>query len=207
MENAQLRAQLSETKQKLESEVRARENRDSKVLLETQEVLTMREREKSLKADLLRLQAEVEKEKQRAKEAVENASMEGQQVTSLELRVSTQRSRIAELEGSLVLVQDATNKLRKEGLVVQEKNAELSRELETRDDENRQLMTRLASSENKLVEADRRVEALATLQSQRWMEFTKMADNIKELSTNMLSQSKLNTRKAAIRADLDEELE
>ena len=154
MENAQLRAQLSETKQKLESEVglcgsqyhknksgklswylsqvRARENRDSKVLLETQEVLTMREREKSLKADLLRVQAEVEKEKQRAKEAVENASMEGQQVTSLELRVSTQRSRIAELEGSLVLVQDATNKLRKEGLVLQEKNAELSREVRRR---------------------------------------------------------------------------
>ena len=88
----------------------------------------MREREKSLKADLVRLQAEVEKEKQRAKESVENAAREGQQVTSLELRVSTQRSRIAELEGSLVLVQDATNKLRKEGLVVQEKNAELSRE-------------------------------------------------------------------------------
>ena len=45
------------------------------------------------------------------------------------------------------------------------------------------------------------------LQSQRWMEFSKMADNIKELSTNMLSQSRSNTRKAAIRADLDEELE
>ena len=45
------------------------------------------------------------------------------------------------------------------------------------------------------------------LQSQRWMEFSKMADNIKELSTNMLSQSRSNTRKAAIRSDLDEELE
>ena len=45
------------------------------------------------------------------------------------------------------------------------------------------------------------------LQSQRWLEFSKMADNIKELSTNMLSQSRSNTRKAAIRADLDEELE
>ncbi len=33
-----------------------------------------------------------------------------------------------------------------------------------------------------------------------------MADNMKELSSSMLSQSKSNTRKAAIRADLDEEL-
>ena len=48
---------------------------------------------------------------------------------------------------------------------------------------------------------------LATLQSHRWMEFSKMADNMKELSHSMLTQSKSNTRKAAIRADLDEELE
>ena len=88
----------------------------------------MREREKSLKADLARAQAEVEKEKLRTKEAADKMTREGQQVTSLELRVSTQRSRIAELEGSLVLAQEATNRLRKEGLVVQDKNAELSRE-------------------------------------------------------------------------------
>ena len=40
----------------------------------------------------------------------------------------------------------------------------------------------------------------------RWMEFARMADNMKELSSNMLMQSKTNTRKAAIRADLDEEI-
>ena len=39
------------------------------------------------------------------------------------------------------------------------------------------------------------------------MEFSKMADSMKDLSQNMLSQSKSNTRKAAIRADLDEELD
>lgn len=88
----------------------------------------MREREKSLKADLARAQADVEKEKQRTKEATDKTTREAQQVTSLELRVSTQRSRIAELEGSLVLVQETTNKLRKEGLVILDKNAELSRE-------------------------------------------------------------------------------
>ena len=91
----------------------------------------MREREKSLKADLSRAQAEVEKERLKTKEATEKMTREGQQVTTLELRVSTQRSRIAELEGSLVLVQEATNKLRKEGLVTQDKHAELAREART----------------------------------------------------------------------------
>lgn len=66
---------------------------------------------------------------------------------------------------------------------------------------------KLAAVELKLHDADRRTEALATLQSHRWMEFSKMADSMKELSQNMLSQSKTNTRRAAIRADLDEELQ
>ena len=81
------------------------------------------------------------------------------------------------------------------------------KELEEKNLECQQLSSKVASAENKLYEAERRVEALATLQSHRWMEFSKMADNMKELSHNMLTQSKSNTRKAAIRADLDEELE
>ena len=147
----------------------------------------MREREKSLKADLARTQAEVEKERQRAKEAADAMAREGQQVTSLELRVSTQRSRIAELEGSLVLAQETTNALRKEGLLMQDRNAELAREacgegglrrdgsvaiplyfqVETRDEENRKLMARLATSETKLIEGERKVEALANMQGSR----------------------------------------
>ena len=69
------------------------------------------------------------------------------------------------------------------------------------------LATKLAAGEARVQDAERRTEALATLQSHRWMEFSKMADNMKDLSNTMLSQSKSNTRKAAIRADLDEELE
>ncbi len=82
-ENSELRAQLSETRKKLDSEVRARENRDSKGLLETQEALAVREREKALKADLARAHAELEKEKQRAKEAVDRVRTMIDKMTSV----------------------------------------------------------------------------------------------------------------------------
>ena len=84
---------------------------------------------------------------------------------------------------------------------------DFSQQLEIKETQCQELSVRLASTENRLLDAERRVEALATLQSHRWMEFSKMADNMKELSHNMLAQSKSNTRKAAIRADLDEELD
>ena len=103
--------------------------------------------------------------------------------------------------------QESTNNIRKQSLALQDRVSGLFKENEEKDAENQALASKTASAENKLFEAERRVEALATLQSHRWMEFSKMADNMKELSQDMLTQSKSNTRKAAIRADLDEELE
>ena len=50
-------------------------------------------------------------------------------MTALELRVSTQKSRIAELEGSLVLAQESTNKVRKEALIHQDKISDQMKEV------------------------------------------------------------------------------
>ena len=105
------------------------------------------------------------------------------------------------------MAQENTHALRKQTLLLQEKMSNAAKEIEEKNNECLQLASKVASTENKLFEAERRVEALATLQSHRWMEFSKMADNMKDLSNTMLAQSKSNPRKAAIRADLDEELE
>lgn len=153
---------------------------------------------------------------------------EAQQITSLELRVSTQKSRIAELEGSLILAQESTNKIRKESLVHQDKISHLLREvingilrkkfkskntdmylfqMDNKNQELKNLASKLAASENRLSVSERRVEALSLLHSQRWMEFSKMADNMKELSTNMLQRSKSNTKNPAIGDDVDDGLD
>ena len=70
-----------------------------------------------------------------------------------------------------------------------------------------QLSSKLSYAETRLSESERQREALAGLQSQKWREFSRMADSMKELSHNMLEQSQNNTKKAAIRSDLDEELD
>ena len=70
-ENAELSASLAETRQKLESEIRVRENRDAKLLLDTQEVVVGREREKELKSQLNRLQNDLERERQKLKSVQE----------------------------------------------------------------------------------------------------------------------------------------
>lgn len=52
---------------KLESEIRVRENRDAKLLLDTQEVVLSREREKELRTQISRLQNELERDRAKAK--------------------------------------------------------------------------------------------------------------------------------------------
>ena len=64
-ENADLSSSLSETRQKLESEVRVRENRDARLLLDTQELAVARERERELKQDIIRIQTDLERERTR----------------------------------------------------------------------------------------------------------------------------------------------
>ena len=64
-ENADLASALSETRQKLESEVRVRENRDARLLLDTQELSVARERERELKQEISRIQADLERERNR----------------------------------------------------------------------------------------------------------------------------------------------
>ena len=60
-------------------------------------------------------------------------------------------------------------------------------QLEASREECGNLATKLAAGEARVQDAERRTEALATLQSHRWMEFSKMADNMKELSGTMVS--------------------
>ena len=93
------------------------------MMKDTQDALHGREKEKALKQELGRVLNELEKEKSRAKQAMDKVgkhkighrslniqqtifellqnAQESRQVTALELRVSTQKSRIAELEGSV----------------------------------------------------------------------------------------------------------
>ena len=61
-------------------------------------------------------------------------------------------------------------------------------QLEASREECGNLATKLAAGEARVQDAERRTEALATLQSHRWMEFSKMADNMKELSGAMVRQ-------------------
>lgn len=191
-ELGEVRAELARVKSELEGEVRTREHRDNRMSLDSQEVTMLREKEQQLRGEVNQLQKQVEKQGERLKAVQERLTGEQHQVTSQELKLSTMKSRIAELEGSLALSSEQSTALRRNCLAQTEKVETVRREAEQWRGEATQMATRLAESQASLGEADRKVAALQAAQSARWEEFCRMADSMKNLSSDMLSQGQAN---------------
>ena len=191
-EIADLKAQLANVKSELDGEIRTREHRSNRATMDAQDLAMLREKEQQLKAENGRLQTQMEKQIERIKSAQDKLTGESHLVTSQELKISTQKSRIAELEGMLVLASEQNNNLRRQNLSHADKHEMLRKDIEQAKNEYNEMTNRLAESEARLAESDQRVEELVQKQSQRWDEFCKMADSMKSLSSDMLSQGQAN---------------
>ncbi|CAB4065653.1 unnamed protein product, partial [Lepeophtheirus salmonis] len=203
-ENAELAAKLAELKSKLESEVRLRDSRDSKCLLDSQEMAVLKEKERQLRDRVASLGDQLQREKERFKSVNDKLSKESQENTTLELRVTTLSHRISELEGSLSFANESTNKFRKQSLLDQDKINSLQNELLVSRKEVKTVFSQLAESEYLIKEMEDRVEALTNAQSTKWMEFSKMADSMKELSHSMLIQKPVDFRLLLYDIGIDE---
>ena len=122
----------------------------------------------------------------------EKISGESHQVTSQELRINTQKSRIEELENMLSVSSEQQNALRKQTFTHQDKQEGLRKEVEKSHQDYNKILKKLADAEARLTESDRRVEELVDNQSKRWEEFCRMANSMKSLSADMLEQGQAN---------------
>lgn len=191
-ENADLKSQLTCVKSELDGEIRTREHRSNKGTMDSQDLLMLREKEHQLKAENTRFQTQIEKLNERIKGLQDKLSAESQQVTSQELKINTQKSRIEELETMLTLSSEQQNILRKQSMVHLDKQEVLRKELEKSNTEYNEMLKKLAEAEARLTESDRRVEELVDGQSKRWEEFCRMANSMKSLSSDMLQQGQAN---------------
>ena len=151
-ELGEVRAELAKVKSELEGEVRTREHRDNRMSLDSQEVTMLREKEQQLRTEVGRLQNQVEKQGERLKAVQERLAGEQHQVTSQELKLSTMKSRITELEGSLALSSEQSTALRRNCLLQTEKVDTVRREAEQWRGEATQMAARLAESQTSLGE-------------------------------------------------------
>ena len=153
--------------------------------MDSQDLLMRREKEQQLKAENARYQTQIEKLNERIKGMQvgylqykhslrllcfsllallyylqDKLSGESHQVTSQELRINTQKSRIEELENMLSVSAEQQNLLRKQSMLHLDKQDTLRKELDKSHGDYNQILKKLAEAESRLTESDRRVEEL-----------------------------------------------
>ncbi|XP_070533240.1 outer dense fiber protein 2-like [Ptychodera flava] len=188
-ENALLGAQVLDLQKQLDRERTLREDRDTKRAADITELVTVKDREQQLQFELNQAKNQLQQEKDRIRFYMEKLSAQEEVTTSQSLSSNTMRSKLTELE-SLHSTTEAENvQLRRDKRLLVDHVAELQQKLKEKEDDNLVLRSRMSELLGKVEDAERKNLMESSIQSQKWGEFEKMAESMKNLSRTMTARS------------------
>ncbi|XP_059155882.1 myosin-6-like isoform X2 [Physella acuta] len=186
-ENSALSQRVAELVYQLEREKELRESTESRHLHSVGEMVTMKDR----LHEMDRLRDELRQEKERARQYLEQLTNEQMTHKKTELHLNTFKSRLTETEGMHGVLESETDQLRKDKSLLVDHIAELQRKIEERDHEIIELRTNVSDLETKFRNLGLQKTMEMSQQSQRWEEFSRLADSMKSLSKSMMSQTSM----------------
>ncbi|XP_022091153.1 paramyosin-like [Acanthaster planci] len=188
-ENALLGTQVVELQKQLDRERSLRESRDTRHASNITELVTVRDKEKQLKYELDKAREELKYERDRVQHLMNQLAKQEQEHVTSNLSQNTLRSRLAELEGRLSGVEVENTQLRRDKMLLVDHVSELQKQVAERDQEATRMQNHMHTMEGTLAGLERRNKQESSLQSQRWGEFEKMAESMKNLSKSMTARS------------------
>ncbi|CAG5136780.1 unnamed protein product [Candidula unifasciata] len=187
-ENSTLNQQILELSKQLDRERELRNSTDQLHTRTVAEIITLKE--KLHENDILRDQIRLEQEKSR--QYLEQLTNEGTSSKQSELQLNTIKSRLRETEEMYKVIESENSQLRRDKALLIDHVAELHKKTEDKDREILNLQNRIGDIAAKLRGSDLQKSMDLTHQSQRWEEFSRLADNMKSLSQSMQAQTSLN---------------
>uniref|UniRef100_A0A0B7AFD6 Uncharacterized protein n=1 Tax=Arion vulgaris TaxID=1028688 RepID=A0A0B7AFD6_9EUPU len=195
-ENSVLNQQVLELSQRLDRERELRISADQQQSRQIAEMVTLKD--KLHENDILRDQLRLEQDK--ARQYLDQLTNEGTSSKKSEHELSTIRSHLKEVEEMNRIVDSENAQLRKDKVLLVDHVAELHKKAEEKDRELLTLRNRGEDLETRLRGVDLQKSLELTQQSQRWDEFSRLADSMKSLSQSMRVQtvhSALSPRRTA----------
>ncbi|BFZ11229.1 hypothetical protein BsWGS_14268 [Bradybaena similaris] len=187
-ENSSLNQQILELSKQLDRERELRSSTDQRHTRTVAEIITLKD--KLHENDILRDQIRLEQDKSR--QYLEQLTNEGTSSKQSELQLNTIKSRLREAEEMHKVIESENSQLRKDKVLLIDHVAELHNKAEEKDREIQHLQNRIEDLGAKLRGSDLQKSLELTNQSQRWEEFSRLADNMKSLSKSMMAQTSLN---------------
>ncbi|CAL1533196.1 unnamed protein product [Lymnaea stagnalis] len=188
-ENSSLNQKVMELTRQLDRERELRESTDQRHLQSIGEMVTLKDK----LHEIDRLRDELRQEKERSRQYLDQLTNEQTTHKRTDLQVNTMRSRLTESEGMHSVIDSENTQLRKDKILLVDHVAELQKKL---DDKDREILT-LRSSVDDLETRFRNLGLQKSMelaqQSQRWEEFSRLADSMKTLSKTMMTQTSLGS--------------
>nr|XP_022293000.1 golgin subfamily A member 5-like isoform X1 [Crassostrea virginica]XP_022293010.1 golgin subfamily A member 5-like isoform X1 [Crassostrea virginica]XP_022293019.1 golgin subfamily A member 5-like isoform X1 [Crassostrea virginica] len=193
-ENAALNQQMIDLKKQLEREKAYREATESRQNQSISEYVQIKDREKEARFELQHSQEALKREQDKVKSLMEQLSKYESVSTTRDLELNTSRSRVAELESLHSSVDKENMQLRKDKVLLVDHVSELQRKLEQKDQEIVLLRSQVQTMEVRLKDLEHLNSLESTVQSQKWEEFEKLAENMRTLSHSMAHSSVSKSR-------------
>lgn len=193
-ENAALNQQMMDLKKQLDREKAYREATESRQNQSIAEYVQIKDREKEARFELQHTQEQLKKEQEKARNLMEKLSKYESVSTTRDLELNTSRSRVAELESLHSSVDKENMQLRKDKVLLVDHVSELQRKMEQKDQEIVLLRSQVQTMESKLKDLEHLNSLESTVQSQKWEEFEKLAENMRTLSHSMAHSSVSKSR-------------
>lgn len=184
-ENAALTQQMMDLKKQLDREKAYREATESRQNQSIAEYVQIKDREKEARFELQHTQEQLKKEQEKTRNLMEKLSKYESVSTTRDLELNTSRSRVAELESLHSSVDKENMQLRKDKVLLVDHVSELQRKIEQKDQEIVLLRSQVQTMESKLKDLEHLNSLESTVQSQKWEEFEKLAENMRTLSHTM----------------------
>ncbi|XP_055996073.1 ELKS/Rab6-interacting/CAST family member 1-like isoform X2 [Ostrea edulis] len=188
-ENAALNQQMIDLKKQLDREKAYREATESRQNQSIAEYVQIKDREKEGRFELQHTQELLKKEQEKSRNFMEKMTKNESISMTHELELNTCRSRVAELENLHSSVDKENLQLRKDKVLLVDHVSELQRKLERKDQEIVLLRSQIQTMEGKVKDLDHLKTLESTVQSQKWEEFEKLAENMRTLSHSMAHTS------------------
>lgn len=184
-QNCKVESECSSLRNQLKREQELRDVSDQRHVRTVNEVATLKDQLQE--NDLLRGQLKTEKEK--SQQYLEQLTNQETLSKGVELQVTTLRSQLKEAGGMKEVVEAENSQLKKDKTMLIDRVADLTGVIEKKDLEIHSLKTDVDSIGSRFKTMDLQKSVELGQQMQKWEEFSKLAESMKNLSQSMISQT------------------
>ncbi|KAK3611538.1 hypothetical protein CHS0354_016471 [Potamilus streckersoni] len=184
-ENAVLNQQVIDLEKQLERERNLREENEARHSTGLSNMLQLKDKEKEARFELEYIKEQLRKEQEKCIELQEAVTRKDSISNSQEQEISTARKKMNELTNMQDSCEKENIQLRRDKSLLVDHVADLQKKLDMKNEEVVQLRGKISSLEGRLQDVEELKSLETTIQSQKWGEFERLAENMRTLSSSM----------------------